>query len=83
MVVRTTVTLDDDVFGRLKQISRAEGIPFRQALNDVLRAGLLAREEPAGRRKFRIEPRHMGVCPGLNYDHVRALLELSEGEGYR
>ncbi len=83
MSIRTTVTLDEDVFERLKQASRAERVPFRQALNDTLRAGLLAREEPTARRKFRIEPRHMGVRPGLNYDNVSALLELAEGENYR
>ncbi len=83
MSIRTTVTLDEDVFERLKQASRTRGIPFRQALNDTLRVGLLAKEEPAARRRFRIEPRHMGVRPGLNYDNVSALLELAEGENYR
>ncbi len=83
MSVRTTVTLDDDVFERLKQISRAEGVPFRQAVNDVLREGLAAREALAARREFQIEPRHMGVRPGLNYDCVAALLEVAEGGSHR
>jgi hypothetical protein len=83
MSIRTTVTLDEDVFERLKEASRAERVPFRKALNEVLRAGLLAREQPPPRRKFRIVPHHMGVRPGLSYDKVSALLELAEGENYR
>ncbi|MBM3744476.1 MAG: DUF2191 domain-containing protein [Acidobacteria bacterium] len=83
MSIRTTVTLDEDVFERLKEASRSRGVPFRQALNDTLRVGLVAAREPGARRKFRIEPRHMGVRAGLNYDNVSALLELAEGETYR
>jgi len=83
MSIRTTVTLDEDVFERLKRASRAQGVPFRRALNELLRAGLLATDEPVARRKFSIEPRHMGVRPGLDYDNVSALLELGEGENYR
>jgi hypothetical protein len=83
MSIRTTVTLDEDVVERLKEASRARGIPFRQAINETLRVGLLAKEEPTARRKFRIDPRHMGVRPGLNYDNLSALLELAEGENYR
>lgn len=83
MSIRTTFTLDEDVFERLNQASRADRVPFRQVLNETLRAGLLAREELPLRRKFRIQPRHMGVRAGLNYDNVPALLELAEGEIYR
>ena len=83
MSIRTTVTLDDDVFERLQQESRKRAVPFRQAINDILRSGLLAAQRPAGRRKFRVEPRHMGTRPGLNYDNVSALIELGEGDSHR
>lgn len=42
MSIRTTVTLDDDVFERTTDLSKARGIPFRRALNDLIRAGLVA-----------------------------------------
>jgi hypothetical protein len=83
MSIRTTITLDDDVFERLKSESRALGIPFRQALNEVIRTGLMARHEPPARKGFRVEPKHMGIRTGLDYDNIAGLLELGEGENYR
>lgn len=38
--MRTTVTLDPDVEALLKQAMRERGLPFKQALNFAVRAGL-------------------------------------------
>ena len=38
--MRTTVTLDPDVDVLLRQAMRERGLPFKQALNQALRAGL-------------------------------------------
>jgi len=82
MGIRTTVVLDDDILERLEQEASSRGGPLRRALNDVLRSSLLAtRQEP--RAPFRIEPKHMGTRPGLNYDDVAAMLEFGEGDNYR
>lgn len=37
--MRTTLTLDADVALRLRQRMDAEGVSFKQAVNDTLRAG--------------------------------------------
>ena len=55
--MRTTVTLDPDVDALLKQAMRERGLPFKQALNEALRAGLLRREsstEPFRQRTFQL-----------------------------
>jgi hypothetical protein len=83
MGIRTTVTLDEDVLERLKEEARSRGLPFRQVLNDVLRSGLLAVRTPPEVPPFRIEPKHMGTKPGLNYDNIAALLEIGEGDSHR
>ena len=78
MGVRTTVTLDEDVFERVQHESRARGSSFRETLNDLIRQGLLP---VAGvRRTLRIEPVRMGRKPGLNHDDIAGLLDYSEGE---
>lgn len=49
MVVRTTLTLDDDVAAALARRRAATGLGLREAVNDLLRAGLAAQarsEEP-------------------------------------
>jgi hypothetical protein len=83
MSIRTTVTLDEDVLDRAKDFSRTRGLPFRQALNDLVRAGLQAEAARRPKRPFRIEPKHMGYRRGLNYDRIGELLELGEGERHR
>lgn len=47
--MRTTVTLDPDVETLLKKEVRASGVPFKQVLNDAVRAGLKRRKAPASR----------------------------------
>jgi len=83
MSIRTTVTLDDDVLLKAKQFSQKRGIPFRQALNDLVRSGLRAQSPIPARTPFKIKPKHLGVMPGLNYDNTEALLEFLEGPMHR
>jgi hypothetical protein len=83
MSIRTTVTLDDDVMERARAFSRKRGIPFRQALNDLVRAGIQAESAPAPAKPFQVKPFHLGVIPGLNYDCVGQLLEYLEGPDQR
>jgi hypothetical protein len=83
MGIRTTVTLDEDVLARVKQESRTRGTSFRQTLNDLIRAGLLAGSKPPDRSKFRIRAKHMGLRPDLNYDSIESLLEQVETEQHR
>lgn len=44
--MRTTVTLDDDTLVVVRRLMRERGIPFKQALNDAIRAGVQDRPKP-------------------------------------
>jgi hypothetical protein len=83
MSIRTTVTLDDDVMDRVQRHARSTGKPFKEALNELLRTGLLARESRPAQKRFRIKPFHMGYRRELNYDDVESLLEYLEGPLHR
>ena len=83
MSIRTTVTLDEDVLERVRCESRMRGLPFRETLNELLRAGLLQSAGRPRRKTFRIKPVHMGYRPGLPYDDVAALIEHAEGPEHR
>jgi hypothetical protein len=39
-VVRTTLTIDDDLAGLLKRRARELGVPFKEVVNRVIRTGL-------------------------------------------
>ena len=83
MSIRTTVTLDKDVYDRTKDFSKARGIPFREALNELVRQGLVAESTPRPTKPFKIEPIHLGLNPTLSYDCTGALLEFAEGPYHR
>ena len=70
--MRTTVTLDDDLFDALKRQAQERDVALKEVLNDAIRAGLAAGTPVA--KKYRMRPRNLGVRPGVNL--VKAL-ELS------
>ncbi len=76
--MRTTVTLDPDVEARLREVARERGISFKEALNNAVRAGLMASR---GAREYRTPSRSLGLRPGVNLDkalHMAADLEDAE-----
>ncbi len=81
--MRTTLTLDDDVAAKLDIEARRSGRSFKQVVNDLLRFALRARRERERRRPFRVEPRELGLRPGLGYESVSDLLEQVEGPLHR
>jgi hypothetical protein len=83
MSIRTTVTLDEDVIERVRRHARSRGKPFKEALNELLRAGLVAAESRPAKGRFHIKAFRMGYRPELNYDDVESLVEYLEGSLHR
>lgn len=76
--MRTTVTLDPDVEARLREVARERGISFKEALNNAVRAGLMAAR---GAREYRTPSRSLSLRQGINLDkalQVAADLEDEE-----
>ena len=65
--MRTTLTLDDDLAARLKQLSRESGRSFKEITNEVLYRGLSAGDVsgdlPA---PFQVVARACGFKPGID-----------------
>jgi len=79
--MRTTLTLDDDLAGLLKERARALGIPFKEAVNRTIRAGLgeaSARRPPAPRTI----PHSFGFRPGIDLDKLGQLADELEAEAF-
>jgi hypothetical protein len=82
--MRTTLTLDHDVAAQLERLRARGDRPFKQLVNEALRAGLARMEEnreaprgPYTRAVSLGEPRLPDV------DDVSEALAIAEGEGYR
>jgi hypothetical protein len=65
--MRTTLTLDDDVAAKLRELARRRRMPFKEVVNAVLRRGLVAQE---GRAKpappFEVEVFRSRFRPGVD-----------------
>lgn len=69
--MRTTLTLDDDLAGEVRRRATATGRPFREVLNEALRAGL----HPQGRPRPVVEvtTAHLGLRPDVDLVKARHL----------
>ena len=65
--MRTTLTLDDDLADRLKELARSSGGTFKEVVNEVLRRGLSTAEGPSeAPEPFRVIPKACGFKPGID-----------------
>lgn len=81
--MRTTVTLDPDVAASLKELAHERRLPFKVALNTVLRQGLAAPASGARRaRRFVVEPHDGDFRPGLDLGRLNQLADQLETEAF-
>jgi hypothetical protein len=82
--MRTTMTLDDDVAAKLRAEARRSGRPFREVVNDMIRRGLMSKQQKSPAGPFRVFARDLGrLRPGYNLDNIGDLLERLEGALHR
>jgi hypothetical protein len=78
--MRTTLTIEDQLLDELKQRARTTGQPFRQVMEQVLRAGLAALERPQP-APYRLQPHALGQPrSALDLVKARALADALEDE---
>lgn len=82
--MRTTLTLEKDVAARLGQVARERRKPLKAIVNEALRAGLAALEQPqTPRRPFRTTGFDLGPSLVGSLDNVEEVLARVEGERHR
>ncbi len=76
--MRTTLTLDDDVAARLKQLNGFSS--FKEAVNQALRAGLeqLEKVPTTKQQPYRIQAVELGPKI-MNVDNIAEILDIIEG----
>jgi hypothetical protein len=78
--MRTTLTIDDHIARVLKERAHRSGKPFKQIVNETLRAGLSATGAHRS-RPYKIKPAALGgVTPGINLDKALALADAIEDQ---
>jgi hypothetical protein len=65
--MRTTLTLDDDVAAKLRELAHRRKLTFREVVNGVLRRGLAAQEPRVqSPRPFRVQAFRSSFRPGVD-----------------
>ncbi len=73
--MRTTLTLADDVVAAIEQLRRERSIGLSDAVNELVRAGLVAERKPSP--SFRQRSHDLGR--GIDFDDVADVLETLDG----
>jgi predicted transcriptional regulator len=81
--MRTTLTIDDDVLDRARNLAAKLKHPFRRVINEALRAGLDSVAKPARGTPYVTRPRAMYLREGRNLDNIQELLAQIESEDAR
>lgn len=76
-MVRTTVTIDDDIARLIDDVQHRERKSFKQVVNDALRRGLAAAPEVS---PYRVRPHHAGPRPGVDVTALNRLADELEDD---
>jgi hypothetical protein len=81
-MMRTTLTLDDDLAELLKRRARERGITFREAVNRIIRAGI-GKASATGRHPAPKTVSHsFGFRPAIDIDKLAQLADELEAEAF-
>ena len=82
--MRTTLTLDEDVAAKLREVSRRSGKSFKQTVNELLRLALNTKADQSAKSTFGVRVRDLGeLLPGVSLDNIAELLDRTEGPEQR
>lgn len=83
-MMRTTLTLDDDVAARLQRVREERRLPLKQLVNEALRRGLAVLDgPPPARRGPATSPVSLGGALLPNVDDLSETLAIAEGDSRR
>ena len=82
LLMRTTLTIDDDLAALLRRRARELGLPFKDVVNRTLRGGLGEQARPRRHLAPRTIPHAFGFRPGIDLDKLNQLADELEAEAY-
>ena len=80
--MRTTLTIDDDLAGILKQRARQAGVPFKEIVNRTIRAGLGDSGGARRQKPPKTISHSFGFAPGIDLDKLGQLADELESKAY-
>jgi len=81
-IMRTTLTIDDDLAGLLQRRARETGLSFKETVNRAIRAGLGQAALPHAGAAPKTIPHAFGFRPGIDTDKLGQLADELEAEAF-
>ncbi len=82
--MRTTLTLEDDLARKLKELARSTDRRFKEVVNDAIRKGLsLGEEPPTEQERFVVSAKGRGFRAGVDPTKLNQLYDDLEMEKIR
>jgi hypothetical protein len=82
-MMRTTLTLDDDVAVEIERLRQSRNASLKELINELLRGGLREINQPPRKRKpFRTQATNMGK-PLISLDNVAEVISYLEGDWHK
>ncbi len=79
-VMRTTLTIDDDLAGQIEERRRREGLSLKQIVNMLLREALRNGRQAPRAKKYRTRPHKLGMRAGFDPARLNQLVDELETE---
>ncbi len=80
--MRTTITIDDDILVQVEDMRRREGLTFKAALNQLLRAGIQYRGQLPTPNRYRTPTRPLGLRAGIDANKLNQLVDELDAEAF-
>jgi metal-responsive CopG/Arc/MetJ family transcriptional regulator len=80
LVMRTTLTIDDDLARELREKAHKTGSPFKEVVNKAIRAGLEDMDKPRQIKPYKCKTYSLGYPPSADLDHALNLANRLESE---
>jgi hypothetical protein len=82
VAMRTTLTIDDDLIAQIEDLQRCEGLSFKAAVNQLLRAGIQYKVQPPKPKRYRTRPRKLGLRAGFDPTKLNQLADEIEADKF-
>lgn len=81
--MRTTLTIDDDLAKKLRELAQRSGRTFKDVINEALRRGLSTGAKPLPRSPpFEVQPKACGFRAGVDLGKLNQLVDDLELERF-
>jgi hypothetical protein len=80
--MRTTLTIEDDLIAQIEDLQRREGLSFKGAVNQLLRAGIQFQSQPPKPLRYRTQSKKLGLRAGFDPTKLNQLVDEIDADEF-